>query len=34
MKRKYWILLIVVLLVLFIWAELGVGLVGSPWAGD
>lgn len=32
-RRIVWSVLIVLAL-MFVWAELAVGLVGSPWAGD
>jgi len=32
-KRRIVIMLFIIILLL-IWAELGVGLFGTPWAGD
>lgn len=34
MRKKTVIYAVLVLLFVFIWAELGVGLIGTPWAGS
>lgn len=33
-RQKYFAFVIIILVFVFIWAELAVGLVGSPLAGD
>ena len=33
-KKKYILIAIVVTVLLLIWAELGVGIFGTPWAGS
>jgi hypothetical protein len=34
MKKKNIIIIIILAVFLLIWAELGVGIFGSPWAGS
>ncbi len=34
LKKKHLIFGIIVILLLLTWAELGVGIFGTPWAGD
>ena len=33
-SRKWWLLLMVLLIFLLVWAELAVGVFNSPWAGN
>lgn len=34
MKRKHVMIAIVIIALILVWMELGVGLFGTPWAGS